>query len=85
MGHTYRSKVAQLQLVWTDGLLAVGMVALVALRTPLASHPVLFGVAAALLVGVTMHRFVTWMEQPAQTCASRAADQTEPVRRAHAA
>ena len=84
MGHSQPSRVAQLQLVWTDGLLAVGMVALVALRTPLASHPVLFGVVAALLVGLTLHRFAC-MEGSAETDASLAAEPTEPTPRAHAA
>ena len=86
MGHILGSRIGRPKLAWTDGLLAVGMVAVVALRTPLALHPVLFGVAAALLVGLTRHRFVTWMEAlPAQTGVRPAADPTEPISRAHAA
>ncbi len=47
---------------WVDALLVLGAVALVSMREPLADHPVLFGVGAALFVGMFVHRIFEWSE-----------------------
>jgi hypothetical protein len=63
MGHKHRSFSAGLPFAWYDVLLFMAAGALLGFGPELAAHPELFSVAAALVVGTTVHRVFAWMEQ----------------------
>ena len=65
MGHNHhRDLPASLHpLAWYDGLIVAATAAMVVLHAELASYPVLFGVLAALVVGMAVHRLFAWMER----------------------